>query len=107
LRAVEPVYPMTAGLPSKTLLKAVEGALDRLPALPEWIEPSYLKRRGWLPWREALLAAHRPQSEADLAPEAPARQRLAFDELLANQLALALVRAQQRRLPGRRIEGDG
>ncbi|WP_119458751.1 ATP-dependent DNA helicase RecG [Rhodospirillaceae bacterium SYSU D60014] len=107
LRAIEPVYPMTAGLPSKALQKAVEGALDRIPDLPEWLEPSYLKRQGWPAWRQALLAAHRPQGEADLSPETPARQRLAFDELLANQLALALVRAQQRKLPGRPVSGDG
>ena len=107
LRTVEPVYPMTAGLSSKALHKAVEGALERVPELPEWIDPSYLKRRGWPTWRQALLGAHRPQSEADLSPETAARQRLAFDELLANQLALALVRAQQRRIPGRAISGDG
>jgi ATP-dependent DNA helicase RecG len=104
---VEPVYALTAGLPLRSAQKAVQGALQRAPVLPEWQDAALLKREKWPPWRDALIAAHAPQSEADLAPEAPARRRLAYDELLASQLAVALVRAHTRRLPGRRLRGDG
>jgi ATP-dependent DNA helicase RecG len=107
LRAVEPVYPLTAGLTPKVLGKAIRAALERAPELPEWIDAAYLKNQGWPGWRSALLAAHRPETEADLAPDTAARRRLAFDELLANQLALAIVRMRYRRLPGRQIRGDG
>jgi ATP-dependent DNA helicase RecG len=107
LPRVEPVYPMTTGLTPKVLGKAVRAALTRLPELPEWIDAAYLKRQGWLGWKAALLAAHQPESERDLWADTPQRQRLAFDELLANQLALALVRLRQRRQPGRKIVGDG
>jgi ATP-dependent DNA helicase RecG len=107
LQKVEPVYRLTAGLTPKVLGKAIREALARAPDLPEWIDAAYLKRQGWTPWRASLLAAHQPESERDLALDTPARQRLAFDELLANQLALALVRARQRRRPGRRVVGSG
>ena len=107
LAAVEPVYALTAGLTAKPLHKAIRAALDRAPELPEWLDPEYRRRQGWPAWREALMAAHAPRSEADLAPGATARARLAYDELLANQLALALVRAAQRRQKGRALSGDG
>ena len=107
LQAVEPVYRLTAGLSPKTLNKAIATALARAPEPPEWLDPAYLRRQGWPAWHDALLAAHAPQAQAELSPETPARRRLAYDELLANQLALALVRARHRRLPGRSVRGDG
>ena len=107
LRGVEPIYPLTTGLTLKVLGKAIRSALDRAPALPEWIDRAYLKRQDWPDWREALLAAHAPESEAALALTVPARARLAYDELLANQLAVALVRQHQRRQTGRPVAGDG
>jgi ATP-dependent DNA helicase RecG len=107
LASVEPVYRLTTGLTPKVMTKAVRGALDKMPELPEWLDEALLKREGWAAWREAVRAAHSPQSEDDLVLTTPPRRRLAYDELLANQLALGLVRAHQRRLPGRRIAGDG
>jgi ATP-dependent DNA helicase RecG len=107
LKPIEPVYRLTAGLPARTVQKAVAAALERAPKLAEWSDTSLLAERRWQPWREALAAAHAPASEADLAPDAPARQRLAYDELLANQLAIALVRAHTKRLPGRAITAEG
>ncbi len=106
LQAVEPVYPLTAGLTHKPMVKAVRAALDRAPDLPEWIDPAFLRRQGWASWRDSLIAAHAPMDAEALSPTWPARARLAYDELLSNQLALALVRAHYRRLPGRRIVGD-
>ncbi|CAO3355856.1 ATP-dependent DNA helicase RecG (EC 3.6.4.12) [Azospirillum melinis] len=107
LELVEPVYPMTAGLPAKTLRKAVRAALNDVPPLDEWQDPAWLARRQWPTWAEALKRAHTPEDEGDLAATAPIRCRLAYDELLANQLALMLVRASQRRLAGRSTQGDG
>ncbi len=104
---VEPVYPLTAGLTPKMVAKAVRAALSRAPDLPEWQDAAYLCQQGWQAWRESLLAAHKPQSEQELLASAPPRQRLAYDELLSSQLALALVRRQQVRLKGRAIQGDG
>ncbi len=107
LAAIEPVYGMTAGLTPKVMTKAVRGALEQAPELPEWLDPALLQRETWLPWREALRTLHAPAGNEDLLPTTPSRRRLAYDELLANQLALSLVRAHQRRLPGRRIAGKG
>jgi len=107
LPAFEAVHGLTEGLQQRFMQKAVEGALARLPALPEWQEPSVLAANGLPTFAEALLRAHRPESAKDLAPESKARQRLALDELLANQLALRLVRSRMRRLPGRENRGDG
>ncbi len=107
LPAVEPVYPLTAGLTAKPLLRAVREALERAPELEEWLDPQWQAGRGWSPWREALGQAHAPAGEADLAPMASARQRLAYDELLANQLALALMRAHLGGRAGRSLRGTG
>ena len=107
LQAVEPVYPLTAGLTQKPLQKAVRGALERMPELAEWHDPALIAREAWKPWQETVLEVHAPQSEADLPPKTPGRRRLAYDELLANQLALLLMRERMRRKPGRELAGTG
>ncbi|MGD1876174.1 MAG: ATP-dependent DNA helicase RecG [Kiloniellaceae bacterium] len=107
LQTVEPVYPLTAGLTLKTVGKAVHTALQRVPVLPEWLDPPLKAREGWEDWHQALARAHAPQEESDLSPLAPARRRLAYDELLANQLAIALVRDRQLKQRGRPLKGDG
>jgi ATP-dependent DNA helicase RecG len=107
VQSVEPVYGLTAGLPLKVMRKATEAALARAPALPEWLDPSVQKQRRWPTWRDALAAAHHPETPEDLEPLTPARIRLAYDELLADQLAIALIRAHTKRQAGRRTEGDG
>ncbi len=98
---VEPSYPLTEGLTRRARIELVRHALDRLPPLPEWQEPTLLSRNGWPAFAEALRAAH-SDPEADAA-----RDRLAHDELLAGQLAWALVRARHRRRARRPLPGDG
>ena len=106
VETVEPVYPLTAGLSHKVSLKIMRGALAKMPELEEWQDAAFLKQEHWPRWHEALQQAHHPQSEADLSPEHPARRRLAYDELLANQLTIALLRQQQKKNKGRVLEGD-
>ncbi|MBS0472190.1 MAG: ATP-dependent DNA helicase RecG [Proteobacteria bacterium] len=104
----EPVYALTEGLTLKPLSKAIRGALAKLPELPEWDDPAFLAARGWNGFASALRAAHMPENEGDLRSETPVRMRLAFDELLANQLALLLIRRQMRAAAkGRSLRGDG
>jgi ATP-dependent DNA helicase RecG len=105
--AIEPVYPMTQGLAAKTLRKAITGALKRAPELAEWIDPGLMAQQGWPVWREALLALHQPTDLHVLDEDSPARCRLAYDELLSRQLALAMVRAHRRAKPGMALTGDG
>jgi ATP-dependent DNA helicase RecG len=105
--AVEPPYRLTAGLTSKPLLRAFHGALARTPDLPEWQDAAWLAKNRWPGWCDAVNTVHAPQSEADLAPEAAPRQRLAYDELLADQLALSIVRANHRAQPGRSFAPTG
>ncbi|MGD9743367.1 MAG: DEAD/DEAH box helicase, partial [Dongiaceae bacterium] len=107
LLRIEPTYPLTAGLTPKLVGRAVQAAVERAPALSEWLDPAFQSRRGWAGWQESLRRLHAPQSLDDLSPERPERARLAYDELLANQIALALVRLQQKRRSGRRLAGDG
>ena len=103
----EPIYPATAGLNQKAIVKAVRSAVDRAPNLPEWQDAAWLAKREWPSWPDAIRSLHAPESAFDIEPEAPARQRLAYDELLSHQLALALVRARRRRQKGRAYKGDG
>ncbi|SDE08917.1 ATP-dependent DNA helicase RecG [Rhodospira trueperi] len=111
IQTVEPVHPLTQGLTPKTLRKVVESALAAglkvAEQTPEWLDPSVLERHGWPAWGEALRAAHHPEDEDALSLHSPARQRLAYDELLATQLALIVVRAKMRERPGRARVGDG
>ncbi len=107
LRLIEPLYPMTAGLARKTLARAIDAAVSGLPDLPEWLDPLLIGQHGWPAFGEALTRAHHPETSADFDPNAPHLARLAYDELLASQLALALVREHQRRSAGRARKGDG
>jgi ATP-dependent DNA helicase RecG len=107
LPAFEPVYPLTQGLGQRAVAKAVAAALERMPDLPEWIAPDLLASRHWPGWAEAVTRVHHPESAADLSPGAPARERLAYDEILSHQLALQLARARMRRGRGRASRGDG
>ncbi|MHB2166174.1 ATP-dependent DNA helicase RecG [Alsobacter sp. R-9] len=103
----EPVYGATEGLYPSVLARAGTAALERLPDLPEWGDPALLASRGWPGFAEALQALHRPARESDVAPSSLPRQRLAYDELLASQLALLLVRQSMKRAAGRPLVGDG
>ncbi len=107
LSGIDPVYPLTEGLALGSLRRAMAQALQKLPVLPEWISPEVLRRCKFPPIAEALNRVHMPLELADILPDGPFWSRLAFDELLAGQLALALVRAQLRRPAGDRHAGDG
>ncbi len=84
----EAVYPATAGLTSRQVRKLALQALEAAPDLNEWQDPAWLAKQKWPGWRAALESLHHPKTEPDLSPDAPDRQRLAYDELLAHQLAL-------------------
>ena len=99
-RLCEPVYRLSEGLTQPRVAGLIEQALARTPELPEWIEPSQLDKEGWPVWRDALVLAHKGEN-------AGARDRLAYDELLANSLALMLVRADNRKRKGQPLAGDG
>jgi ATP-dependent DNA helicase RecG len=107
LKPIEPVYPLTEGLFPRVVQRAATAAVERAPELLEWIDPSLQQRRGWPGWADALRHAHSPAGEADLSPSDPARERLAYDEVLASQLAVALVRARRQRRRGRATVGSG
>jgi ATP-dependent DNA helicase RecG len=97
----EPVYGLSEGLTNGRLRDLVAQALLRAPDLPEWVEPGLLAKRGWPGWHDALMAAHQDPGAL------PARERLAYDEIFAGQLALLLLRASTRRRRGIPLEGDG
>ncbi len=107
LSGIDPVYPLTEGLALGSLRRAVAQALTKLPELPEWVSPEVMRRCKFPPIKEALTRVHVPIEMTDILPDGPFWSRLAFDELLAGQLALALVRAQLRRPAGNRHAGDG
>ncbi len=97
---IEPVYPLSDGITSNRLHTLAQQALERMPQLSEWIEPSLLEKRRWPSWHQALSAVHHHEDQA-------ARDRLAYDELFANQLAMRLIRESLNRRRGPQIAGDG
>ncbi len=103
----EPVYPLTAGVTQRGLYKAARGALALAPDLPEWIDPSLKAKQNWPDWQHALMAAHAPKGVQDVMPSAAARERLAYDELFAHQVTLAIARASVRRAKGISTKGTG
>ena len=107
LPRIEPVYPLTEGLAHGQVYRAVEAALAKLPPLPEWQDEAWLARQRWPSFADALRKLHRPAEPTEVVPETPHWSRLAFDELLAGQLALALTRAHMRRQPGRARASPG
>src|SRR5690606_9895174 len=107
LPAIEPVYPLTAGLAPRVLRRAIGQALERLPPLPEWLEPALVRQEGFPSFNEALQCLHHPAGAQDVDPSGSARRRLAYDELLSGQVALAMVRSRLRRQAGRPLPGDG
>ncbi|WP_112663475.1 ATP-dependent DNA helicase RecG [Microvirga flavescens] len=111
LPAVETVYGQTEGVTSRMIGRYMGSALERVPTLPEWQDAAWLGKNGFPPFHEAMSTLHRPDHAGQVTEEAlaksPFRRRLAYDELLASQLALALVRSRMRRLPGRVNAGDG
>ena len=104
---VEPVYPLTQGLPGRTLQRTIQGALDTVPETPEWLEATTVKAHDWPDFRTALEHIHRPAAPEDVAVESPFRTRLAYDELFARQCALRLRRVRRRKSAGRAVTGDG
>lgn len=107
LPMLEPVYPLTAGLSGKVVQKATRQALERLRPAPEWQDPAWLKARVWPDFVSALQRLHRPTDAGDVSTGGAPWQRLAYDELLAGQLALGLVRQSFKERPGRSVKGDG
>ena len=103
----EPVYPLAGALTQSVVARATTAAIDRAPTLPEWVEPTLILQRGWPDWSAAIRAAHDPRGMDDLSLLSPARERLAYDELLAHQMTLALVRRDRRRTAGRVTQAEG
>ncbi|WP_171098910.1 ATP-dependent DNA helicase RecG [Ruegeria sp. HKCCD7255] len=103
----EPVYHLTQGVTQKTVYKAAQSALARMPETQEWADPEQVKQKDWPGWADAMQAAHHPKGADDVSPFAPARERLAYDELLAHQLTLALARQRERKSRGVVSVGTG
>jgi len=107
LPLLEPVYPVTAGLSSKVMSKSIRTAVESLPPMPEWADHNLVAREHWTSFNDAVTRIHNPRDMLDLDPNAPARRRLAHDELLAGQLALALLRLRLRKSSGKIRSGSG
>jgi ATP-dependent DNA helicase RecG len=107
LPLLDPIYPLTEGLGPNQVRKAMDLALARLPVLPEWQDEAWLLRNAYPDFSDALRTIHRPEQPEDITPEGAAWSRLAYDELLASQLALALLRAHMRTRAGRGSAAEG
>lgn len=104
---VEPVYPLTVGLTSKRISKLLAEVFPKIPELPEWILPETMAQKSWQSWRETIIKTHNPETPEDILPTAPARLRLAYDEMLAGQIHLAILRQNRGKQSANIITGTG
>jgi ATP-dependent DNA helicase RecG len=102
-----PIYSMAQGISSKVFHRVIQPALSRIPDTPEWLAPETLEHHGWKSWQASLQQAHRPVEEEDLSPLHGARLRLAYDELLAEQISYALIRRHYQKTSGVVIQKTG
>ncbi|MBE6451707.1 MAG: ATP-dependent DNA helicase RecG [Alphaproteobacteria bacterium] len=107
LKSVEPVYPLCAGVTNKMMLKLRNEWIKNVPDLPEWQDKHFLQANNFPSFYEAIKTVHYPHKTADLESSNPAKKRLVYDELLSNQLALAIVRQRNKKQAGRSIKGNG
>jgi ATP-dependent DNA helicase RecG len=107
LPMIEPVYPLTAGLSAKVLRKAIDSAVTRVPALPEWIDETLMQRQSFPDATESFRLLHDPRDGLDIDPQSISRRRLAYDEFLAGQLSLTLVRQRLRKVAGNPVVVKG
>ncbi len=107
IQRIEPVYSLTYALTKGIMLKAVRGSLAVMPDLGEWIEPELLEKKGWDSWKKSILRTHNPKGEGDMGLTSSAISRLAYDELFANQMALALSRGLMKKKVGQKTDGNG
>jgi len=105
--SVEPVYGLTEGIGGRVMARIAAGAAERCPELPEWQDEAFAARNDFVPFRDAIQALHHPVDLKAATGETVVRRRIAYDELLASQIALALVRRQQKKAAGRATAGDG
>jgi len=103
----EPVYPLTHGITQKLMYKATRGALAVVPQMGEWIDSGQKAKAGWPDFASALTAAHSPETLRDISATSAPRERLAYDELFAHQITLALARQVERRKKGRAARATG
>lgn len=96
----EPVYPLSEGITNHRLGQLITAGIAHLPMLPEWIEPSLLATRKWQGWQASVQKVH-------LKDDQTARDRLAYDEIFSNQLAMRLVRAAMDKRKAIPIVGTG
>ncbi len=99
IAAAEPVYPLTYGLSSRGVRMAVKEALALIPQIHEWLPAELIQKHQWPSWHEAISKMHTPANENDINQNQPARDRLAFDEIMAQQLALQIMR--RRNMPSK------
>ena len=110
LPELETLYPLTAGLGQKMARKSINGALSKIlagPELGDWLDPAFRAQQNWPDYRSALTLLHRPEHPVDIKDDSPVRRRLAYDELFAKQLAMALVRERNRGLGGQSLSAKG
>ena len=90
--SVEQIYPLTAGLSNKVLRQTIQNILTRIPNFPEWLDNNFLFQHQWKSWKESMLSMHNANNDSELSENSPYIERLSFDEILANQIALCIIR---------------
>ena len=107
VQRVEPVYPLTYGITSRCLGVAIQNAIEKLPEIPEWLDDEIIEKYEWGNWANSVKRMHAPESENDIVEDNKAKERLAFDELLAQQIRLQFVRGDKEEMTKLPLKFEG
>lgn len=101
------VYPAIANLSQKFIRGKITEALKLIPDFPEWIDQNFLKKQNWQSWKNSILAMHYAKTSTPPhygeSKNDKVRRRLAFDELLAEQIANLIAKDQMQKQVGKRL----
>ena len=108
-----PVYPTTEGVSQRLLRELVQQALGALDSqrIEDFVSDAVVEAMAYPAMVDALRYVHRPPADAPvqqlLDGKHPAQRRLAFEELLAQNLSLRRLRLDVQRQQAPTLTGSG
>ena len=89
---IEPVYPLFHGVNQKFIFKIINQSIKKIPDVTEWLSDGVIEKYKFENWQTSITKIHNPENIKDAELNSIYRKRLAFDELVANQISMLLIK---------------